>query len=659
MFPGSGTKAVYRMFLNLLISLSCVTTVCDTIDVATVSTLRNTEAHALAPVRRISEAKIQRLGAVGLHEVLNQFSGVSIRDYGGVGGLKTVSVRNMGASHTSVIYDGIAISDAQNGQVDISRFNLDDISSVSMSIGLQDEIFTSARHLTSAGILRLESQEPDFEQGTTEINMRLTAASFDTYNPYISIKQKLGSSYALKASANATFSKGDYPFVLTNGNLVTKEYRLNSDVQTYGAEVDFYADWNTCGELKAKVNYHQSERGLPGSVVLYTQDAYERLWDRSVISNIMYDVSFGKKWKLHADAGFTHSFNRHLDTDPAFPIPQDSRYSQNEYSLAARALYSPSSRWKIAIAEDFFINTLTANIPECPSPVRFSSATALSAQYSGSRLKATACLVGMAIAEMLDGEEAPADRFRLSPMVGLSWNFYHSLCLRASFKEGFRVPTFNDLYYARVGNPNLNPEIARQYNLGLTFNRMYEWGYVDFTADAYYNSIKDKIVAMPTMFIWTMRNFGEVAMWGADINASIVWRAAKWLTTHISGNYSLQYALDITDPDSKNYRHQIPYTPRHCGGANLTLSTPWFNLSYRVSASGKRYSMNQNIPSNEIDGYADHGLSLNRNFEFGTKRIYKLYAGLDLNNISGDNYNVIRYYPMPGRSFRVTLKFNY
>ena len=32
----------------------------------------------------------------------------------------------MGASHTSVIYDGIAISDAQNGQVDISRFDLED-----------------------------------------------------------------------------------------------------------------------------------------------------------------------------------------------------------------------------------------------------------------------------------------------------------------------------------------------------------------------------------------------------------------------------------------------------------------------------------------------------------------------------------------------------
>ena len=135
------------MFLKLLVSLCCVVPSGDTLDVATVSVQRNAAAASLSPVQTISEAEISRLGTIGLHEAVKHFSGVSIKDYGGIGGLKTVSVRNMGASHTAIIYDGIAISDAQNGQVDISRFDLDDIKSVSISIGQEDDIFCGARHI--------------------------------------------------------------------------------------------------------------------------------------------------------------------------------------------------------------------------------------------------------------------------------------------------------------------------------------------------------------------------------------------------------------------------------------------------------------------------------------------------------------------------------
>lgn len=647
------------MFLKLLVSLCCVVPSVDTLDVATVSSQRSTAVVSLSPVRTITETKIERLGTIGLNEVVSQFSGVSIKDYGGIGGLKTVSVRNMGASHTAVVYDGIAISDAQNGQVDISRFDLDDIASVSMSIGQEDDIFCSARYMTSAGILRIESSRPTFVNGPTEVNARMTFGSFGTYVPYVALKQKLGSRYALKAALNGTFSKGNYPFELRNGRITTVEKRINSEVKSYGAEADFYADWNDKGRLKAKINYHSSERGLPGSVILYTQNAYESLRDRSVLSDLMYDCNLGDRWKLHADAGFTSSFNRHLNTDPVYPSLQDSRYSQNEYSFAVRSLYEPSAGWQVAIAEDIFCNTLASNIPECPFPVRLSSMSALSARYETEGFKLSASLVGTYVTEELETGNAPTDRLRLSPMAGLSWRFHKLFRLRASYKDGFRVPTFNDLYYARVGNVNLKPEIAKQFNLGLTFSGSYDWGTADITADAYFNSIKDKIVAVPTMFIWKMRNVGEVAMYGADIAASALWKACTWLRIHASANYSLQFALDVTDQESKSYCHQIPYTPRHCGSGNLIFETRWFNLSYRMTASGKRYDKNQNIPANEIPAYADHSISLNREFTFGDLQGCKIHMSLEALNLADRNYEVIRYYPMPGRSYRLTLKIRY
>ena len=127
----------------------------------------------------------------------------------------------------------------------------------------------------------------------------------------------------------------------------------------------------------------------------------------------------------------------------------------------------------------------------------------------------------------------------------------------------------------------------------------------------------------------------------------------------LNGNYSLQYALDVTDSGSKNYRHQIPYTPRHCGSVNLLLETPWVNFSYRMHAVGPRYSGSQNMASNEMAGYADHSVSVNRDFAFGRNGDYRFCISVEGLNLSGDNYEVIHYYPMPGRSFRLTLKFKY
>ena len=87
----------------------------------------------------------------------------------------------------------------------------------------------------------------------------------------------------------------------------------------------------------------------------------------------------------------------------------------------------------------------------------------------------------------------------------------------------FRVPTFNDLYYLRVGNTRLKPEKAMQYNVGLTWSGQlsYLFSYLNVTVDGYYNRVKDKIVALPTLYVWKMMNFGEASIGGIDANLSV------------------------------------------------------------------------------------------------------------------------------------------
>ena len=100
------------------------------IDEVTVSTTgRSRNVISTAPTQLVTQKQLLYQGVTDLSDALRRFSGVNVRDYGGAGGVKTISVRSLGSQHTAVAYDGITITDAQSGQIDLSRFLLDNIRS--------------------------------------------------------------------------------------------------------------------------------------------------------------------------------------------------------------------------------------------------------------------------------------------------------------------------------------------------------------------------------------------------------------------------------------------------------------------------------------------------------------------------------------------------
>lgn len=84
------------------------------------------------PVQELSGERLHRLNSHNVADALRYFSGIQIKDYGGVGGLKTVNIRSMGTNHVGVFYDGIELGNAQNGTVDLGRFSLDNMESVTL-----------------------------------------------------------------------------------------------------------------------------------------------------------------------------------------------------------------------------------------------------------------------------------------------------------------------------------------------------------------------------------------------------------------------------------------------------------------------------------------------------------------------------------------------
>lgn len=612
---------------------------------------------APAPIQTLSSADISKLGIRNMADAVRRFAGTNVKDYGGVGGLKTVSVRNMGAQHTAVSYDGSPVSNCQAGQIDIGRFSLDNVGMLSLAVGQTDDMLQSAKLYASAAVLGIWTEKPNFDNNKPyAFRVQMKGGSFGYVSPSMRWWQKLGSYVTTSVDATYLRSDGNYPFRLSNGKYETTERRNNSEIDSWHAEGNVYYNTPDGTELQLKGYYFYSKRGLPGAITLYNPVSTEKLWDENAFVMARYKKKFNPKWNLQAQAKYTYGWNKDEETGPQFENGlYRATHHQDEWYLSATGLFQPISGLSIALAQDGAVNKLSSTMYECPYPTRYSSISAMSTRWNIPHLTLSGSLVATFITESVKYGKPPKDISKLNPSLSLSFQPWQEklFYIRTLYKNTFRVPTFNDLYYYRIGNRTLRPEKAHEFDLGITWGHALfpAMDYLSFTFDAYYNDVTDKIVAFPSTYAWKMANFGKVHVTGLDITLSTALSLPLDINLVISGAYTWQKAVDLTDKNSKNYKQQLPYTPEHSGNIGAVVETPWVNIGYSIVFVGKRYYLEQNIPINKIAGYDDHTLTLSRDFKV---RNCRFSVKGEIINLTDKQYDVIKFYPMPGRSWRLT-----
>lgn len=625
------------------------------------------EVRAMAPTQVLSKEKLNSFNVLQVSDAVKHFAGVTVKDYGGIGGLKTVSVRSLGAEHTAVGYDGITISDCQTGQIDIGRFSLDNVDRLSLSNGQSDNIFRPARFFASAGILDIQTLTPQFKENKrTNVIGTFKTGSWGLVNPSVLIEQVLNRKWTVSANAEWMSADGHYPYTIyygENGDLTSKEKRKNTEVKTLRAEASVFGNFSDKEQWKLKAYYYQSSRGLPNATTYYYDYASQHLWDKNVFVQSRYKKEFSRQWVFQTSAKWNWSYQRYLDPDyKGTEGKTENNYYQQEYYLSASVLYRLIDNLSFSLSTDGSINTMNADLKAFASPTRYSWLTAVAGKYVNEWVTASASVLATVINERVKTGIAAPNHRRWSPYTSLSFKPFGSeeFRIRLFYKDIFRLPNFNDLYYEQVGNTNLKPEKTSQYNVGLTYSKAVcdFIPYVSVTADAYYNRVKDKIIAIPTknLFVWSMVNLGKVDIKGIDVTGNIQLKPWEKLRVTLSGNYTYQRALDVTDPGSKTYEHQIAYTPRVSGSGQAGIETPWVNLSYSFMYSGKRYMLGQNIKENRLNGYSDHSVSASRDL-----KVWNVHTSLSVEvlNLLNKNYEIVKNFPMPGRSVRATVKVRY
>ena len=675
------TLAIFAVSCNLFLSTSLFAQQ-QRVDTArtyyipeiTVSDIYQTrEVRSTAPLQIFSKDALKNLNALQVSDAVKHFAGVTVKDYGGIGGLKTISIRSLGAQHTAVGYDGITLTDCQTGQIDLGRFSLDNVDQLSLSNGQSDNIFQPARFFASAGILNIQTLTPQFEDGKhTNISASFKTGSWGLVNPSLLLEQRISRKWTVSANGEWMSSDGHYPYTLYYGNeegdLSSREKRKNTDVQTFRAEAGLYGNFSDKEQWRLKAYYFQSSRGLPNATTFYYTHSSQRLWDKNTFIQSQYKKEFNRQWVFQTSAKWNWSYQRYLDPDYKGSTGEiENSYYQQEYYLSGSVLYRLLNNLSFSLSSDGSINTMNANLNDFAHPTRYSWLTAFAGKYVNNWLTLSASALATVIYEQADKGGSAGNHRKLSPYVSASFKPFdkEEFRIRIFYKDIFRLPSFNDLYYGETGNNKLKPENARQYNIGLTYSKDVcpFLPYLSATVDAYYNKITDKIIAYPTknLAVWSMRNLGSVEIKGIDVTGSVSLQPCEKLRINLSGNYTYQRALDVTNSDpaseeGRTYKHQIAYTPRVSGSGQVGIETSWVNLSYSFLFSGKRYAVGQNIAANRLDSYSDHSISASRDF-----RIKKVTTSLSVEmlNIMNKNYEIVKSFPMPGRSVRATFSVRY
>ena len=683
-----GRKRMKNLRINILMLMAMLATVgvaqfrIDSIQhLSQVTVVGNLKPFVeVIPAQTLSGKRLEGLNSHSVADAIRYFSGVQIKDYGGVGGVKTVDIRSMGTNHLGVFYDGIQLGNAQNGQIDLGKFSLDNIEEVTVYNGQKSEIFQSAKDFGSAGTVYLRSRRPRFDDDKRmNVNVTMRTGSFGLANPSMRIDYKLSEKVSSTVSAEYTYATGKYKFryrkVFSDGTLAwdTTATRQNGDIGALRVEGGLYGTMNR-GSWNAKVYYYDSEKGIPGAIVNNVWKNSQRQWDRNFFAQGSLRKSIGERYTMMVNAKYAHDYMRYLNPDTTL-MYIDNEFWQDELYVSMANRVRITDGWDVNLSTDYQWNHLDANLANFGYPTRHTGLVALATAYRWQRFKAQASLLGTFVADRFkvrnNGEEIARKKSstsRLTPAVFVSYQplAEQALTVRAFYKRVFRMPTFNDLYYTDIGNANLNPEYSTQYDIGAVYRTDFDASVVrsvDLSVDGYYNIIDDKIIAVPKgngQYRWMMMNIGKVKIRGVDVTGKMTFSLPYGIMLEGGLSYTYQRAQDYSDPsdcldEAGTYKGQIAYIPRHSGSVIAQAAWRSFELNYSFIYVGERYHNSSNIQANYEQPWYTHDLSAGYKFKLGKVAVR---AVAEVNNIFDQQYDVIRNYPMPGRNYKLILKFD-
>ena len=241
--------------------------------------------------------------------------------------------------------------------------------------------------------------------------------------------------------------------------------------------------------------------------------------------------------------------------------------------------------------------------------------------------------------------------FNLKPLP------YKDVALKFSIGNNSRIPSFNDLYWKNLGNPDLRPEYSINSDIGIfaAFKYLFETN-IEVT----YTKIilNDKIVWTPvlTSGMWRPVNISSSESDIISLDGKFSKKISEALVISFSLNYTYNSSVKSSEdyPGDPGYRKQLLYVPIELFKSNLGIEFRDVSINLFYNFTGKRFTNTANTGYLPAIDLADANVIYSFNYN-----IIKLKLKAEINNLFNTDYMVMPGYPMPLRNYKFTLSFLY
>jgi outer membrane cobalamin receptor len=605
-----------------------------------------------------SEKEIQNSVYSDLGSMVNTISNVTLKDYGGVGGLKTISVRGFSSEHNAVLIANIPISNSQTGAVDLGNFRTDNIAQMSFSVGTINNKFHTAKANSYVSTLNIKPRELKTNINKLSVFASGSYGSFNTVEPFLGVNGRVGKSTFLGGNFRYLYSDGNYPYTYETSTGTEEADRQNSKVNSLQANFGGVHQFKK-GAFDFRLSYSDGIKGLPGAVILYdSTESRQRLYTKNFSGQMNY--KFEKdKWSAYAFGSYSYDYTNYQD--PNFLNSTggiDDRYWMNNYYFGSTFSITPINRFSMLFGFDETFTTLNSSKSTIQNTYRSDLKGMIGINYAFWRMKLKVNGIFTYLSDQNDGQRT-FESIKVNPFISLGIypikkSLFH---IRLYYKNSLRPPTMNEMYYNQIIK-DLEPETAHQINFGMSY-KITTWNFFEYFhvgMDFYKNFVKNKIVLIPTqnLFVWSVQNIGKTDITGLDFNISFRTSKKRSFQLFWDIKYSLLLALDVTDADSKTYKNQLPYIPKDNFTTLFGFEFYGFGFSWNINYGGTRYALSENIEANKMEDYFLNDMSIYYTYKTKNEK-HSLKIKLDLRNVFNVDYQMVNSFPMPGINYNVKL----
>ncbi len=583
---------------------------------------------------------IVKFNAIQVNEAIQFAPGVYIKDYGGLAGMKTISMRNTSSAQNVVMINGMKLSSTQNSISDLSNIPISLFSAIEVVRGGNSAVFGGGSIGGAINFIagnQSKSSEIMFNYG-----------SFDEYQ----LRLKSGFEFNdTKFLSNIEFtnSEGNYPFKSVQFGKEQTFSRTNGHYQNISLanSIDSkLGKWDYFGMLFLR----SGSKGLPGAVIQgKIQNDSASLSDKEIwwFNNFNRKLTSFAEFKISLMGKLNYSMYEDPQTFRNIELLKRNTFLNREVQLQSKIVVQDTANYLDLNLDAYFSNLKGDMLNQKMNGYAERYGIALSSKYEKIYIKSKMIDASGLISFRTDfiSELSPAFSSMLASIFELKF-----LKTNASIQvsNNFRPPNFNEMYYLNYGNENLRPEKSVNINFGL---KKIFFNLINTEINAFFLNTTDQIIAVAMPGAWSAQNVQKVITQGIELGLNL---HTENNLIDFSFNYTLQEAIDKS-PDSYTFNKEIIYSPKELINSSLFINFSEFSIGSSVLYSSFRYA----LPANDLWSVLPDYLILNSNLTIKLKFAEtKINLRADVLNILDEQYSVIINYPMPGRSFRFSINLN-